>query len=417
MDNVDVINDLINDVLLTTDSLIEKINKISAIIEDYEENVDEDLVVQLIILNDKLEMFLKDFLKETKKNILLSTSIQDTAKFLISVYISKNNFNNHNVDSKEQNVEAVDSVTGYLSSLPRIISSVEEERNLCLKISMGDMDARNLLIEKNLKYVVSIAKYYQGKGLSFLDLIQEGNLGLIEAVDRYDLSKGYRFTTYATHWIRQSILKALKEKSRNIKLTRSALEQLSQLKKIQDEFYEKNNSEASVDYIATIMNIKPKRVLKLLEMQVDTVSLNQWVSAEEDTVLQDLVADEKVNLTDDLDKKFLTREIFDLLDSCNLKEIEKEVLLLRNGFYGGVCYSTAEIGKMKSKSRQRIDAIEKGALFKLRKSPLISRFSSYMDNPDKVLEDINILNLEEDEKRKRKNEYQRQVKQKKKTNK
>ena len=259
-----------------------------------------------------------------------------------------------------------DPVRMYLKEIGRInLLSTEEELELSKRVAAGDEMAKNTLAESNLRLVVSIAKRYVGRGLLFLDLIQEGNIGLMKAVEKFDYDKGYKFSTYATWWIRQAITRALADQARTIRVPVHMVETINKMARIQRQLTLELNREPSEEEIAKKMGISVEKVREVVKISQDPVSLETPIGEEDDSHLGDFVTD-KSNLTPEeyATNEILKEEIKSVL--LTLQEREQEVLELRFGLVDGTCHTLEEVGKRFNVTRERIRQIEAKALRKLR---------------------------------------------------
>ncbi len=271
-----------------------------------------------------------------------------------------------------------DPVRMYLKEIGRInLLSTEEELELSKRVADGDEMAKNTLAESNLRLVVSIAKRYVGRGLLFLDLIQEGNIGLMKAVEKFDYDKGYKFSTYATWWIRQAITRALADQARTIRVPVHMVETINKMARIQRQLTLELNREPSEEEIAKKMGISVEKVREVVKISQDPVSLETPIGEEDDSHLGDFVTD-KSNLTPEeyATNEILKEEIKSVL--LTLQEREQEVLELRFGLVDGTCHTLEEVGKRFNVTRERIRQIEAKALRKLRHPSRAKRLKDFL---------------------------------------
>lgn len=263
-------------------------------------------------------------------------------------------------------VSTADPIREYLKEIGSIaLLTPEEESDLARRKSEGDVEAGRKLVEANLRLVVSIAKRYTGRGMSFLDLVQEGNLGLMKAVEKFDYAKGYRLSTYATWWVKQSITRSLADQSRTIRLPVHMVEAVNKIRRAQRSLSVKLGREPSMEEVAEEVNMSGKRVAELIQASGDTVSLETPVGDEEGSNLGDFVADDANASTEDKAESFLLREEIDsMLQGLNPRE--REVIILRFGLETGHPLTLEEVGKRFNVTRERIRQIETAALRKLR---------------------------------------------------
>ena len=259
-----------------------------------------------------------------------------------------------------------DPVRMYLKEIGTIsLLSPEEEMDLSIRVANGDQEAARLLAESNLRLVVSIAKRYVGRGLLFLDLIQEGNIGLMKAVEKFDYDKGYKFSTYATWWIRQAITRALADQARTIRVPVHMVETINKMARIQRQLTLELNREPSEEEIAKKMGVGVEKVREVIKISQDPVSLETPIGEEEDSHLGDFVPDERNMSPEDFTtNEILKEEIKSVLET--LQPREQQVLELRFGLIDGTSYTLEEVGKKFNVTRERIRQIEAKALRKLR---------------------------------------------------
>lgn len=259
-----------------------------------------------------------------------------------------------------------DPIREYLKEIGTIpLLSAEEETELARRKSAGDEEARKCLVEANLRLVVSIAKRYTGRGMSILDLVQEGNIGLMKAVEKFDYEKGYRLSTYATWWVKQAVTRALADQSRTIRLPVHMVEAVNKVRRAQRELAVRLGREPSADELGEHLQITGKRVNELLQAAGDTVSLETPVGDEDGSSLGDFVADELNESTEDKAESYMLREEIDSM-LLGLNERERQVILMRFGLENGRPLTLEEVGRHFNVTRERIRQIETAALRKLR---------------------------------------------------
>ena len=259
-----------------------------------------------------------------------------------------------------------DPVRMYLKEIGKIsLLSLDEETELSKRIAEGDETAKNRLAESNLRLVVSIAKRYVGRGMLFLDLIQEGNIGLMKTVEKFDAEKGYKFSTYATWWIRQAITRAIADQARTIRVPVHMVETINKLSRYQRQLTLELNREPTDEELAKKMGMSPDKVREVIKIAQDPVSLETPIGEEEDSHLGDFVPDESNMSPEDFTiHEMLKEEIGDVL--LTLTEREEQVLRLRFGLDDGSPKTLEEVGQMFGVTRERIRQIEAKALRKLR---------------------------------------------------
>lgn len=269
-------------------------------------------------------------------------------------------------DLSLENLSLDDPVKVYLREIGRVpLLSGEEEIELAIKIAEGNSYAKQRLTEANLRLVVSIAKKYVGRGMYFLDLIQEGNVGLIKAVDKFDHTKGFKFSTYATWWIRQAITRAIADQARTIRIPVHVVETINRLKKVQSQLLHENGFEPSEEQIAEKMELPVERVREIMRVAQEPVSMETPIGPEEDSRLMDFIRDEDALAPDEAALKTITNEDIDSVLKT-LSPREEQVIRLRFGLKDGRCHTLEEVGMEFDVTRERIRQIEAKALRKLR---------------------------------------------------
>lgn len=273
-----------------------------------------------------------------------------------------------------------DPVRMYLKEIGRIsLLSSEEELELSVRIANGDEGAKNILAESNLRLVVSIAKRYVGRGLLFLDLIQEGNIGLMKAVEKFDYGKGYKFSTYATWWIRQAITRALADQARTIRVPVHMVETINKMARVQRQMTLELNREPSEEELANKMGISVEKVREVMKISQDPVSLDTPIGEEDDSHLGDFIKDERSMSPEEYaTNEILKEEIKNVL--MTLQEREQEVLELRFGLVDGTSHTLEEVGKKFNVTRERIRQIEAKALRKLRHPSRAKKLKDFLSD-------------------------------------
>lgn len=272
-----------------------------------------------------------------------------------------------------------DPVKVYLKEIGRVpLLSSEEEIDLAIRIANGDVQAKQRLSEANLRLVVSIAKRYLGRGMQFLDLIQEGNLGLIKAVDKFDYTKGFKFSTYATWWIRQAITRAIADQARTIRIPVHMVEAINKVKKVQSQLLHQNGHEPTPDEIADELDLPVDKVREIMRVAQEPVSLETPIGEEEDSHLGDFIPDDGAPAPADAASHTMLREqLSDVLSTLTPRE--EKVLRLRFGLEDGRSRTLEEVGKEFNVTRERIRQIEAKALRKLRHPSRSRKLKDYLD--------------------------------------
>ncbi|HAE80097.1 MAG: RNA polymerase sigma factor RpoD [Clostridium sp.] len=271
-----------------------------------------------------------------------------------------------------------DPVRMYLKEIGTVpLLSAEEELNLAKRKSEGDQHAKDRLIEANLRLVVSIAKRYTGRGMSFLDLVQEGNLGLIKGVEKFDYTKGYKLSTYATWWIRQSVTRALADQARTIRVPVHMVETINKMSKMQRKLTLELGYEPSVAELASALEMTEEKVMEIMQIAREPASLETPIGEEDDSNLGDFVADNNITTPEENVESVMLREHIDTLLQ-DLKERERQVIILRFGLEDGHPRTLEEVGKEFNVTRERIRQIEAKALRKLRNPVRSKRIRDFL---------------------------------------
>ena len=272
-----------------------------------------------------------------------------------------------------------DPVKTYLKEIGRVpLLTAGQEMALAKAARAGDAEARRALSEANLRLVVSVAKRYAGRGLPFLDLIQEGNLGLMKAAEKFEPDRGFKFSTYATWWIRQSITRAIADQGRTIRIPVHLVESINRVKKTAGDLLHKNGRESTVEEIAAALDMEPDKVRELLQLSQEPISLETPVGEEEDAHLEDFIQDEDAGVpVDEAGRQLLRRELLHVLKSLTPRE--ERVITLRFGLEDGRARTLEELGKEFNVTRERVRQIEAKALRKLRHPSRAKLLRDYLD--------------------------------------
>ena len=297
--------------------------------------------------------------------------------------VSEDDLTDEDLEITAENVDQFsdDSVRLYLREIGKIpLLSNEEEVDLAYRIVKGEKKAKDKMVEANMRLVVSIAKRYSGRGLDFLDLIQEGNTGLLRAVEKFDPDKGFKFSTYATWWIRQAITRAMADQTRTIRIPVHMVETINKVLRATRKLTNELNREPTVEEIAKEMGMEPEKIDYVMKIKQDIASLDATVGRDgddEDSVLGDFIEDEgRVSPEDAAAAQMLKEQIAEILSS--LSEREQKVVKLRFGIGGGRPHTLEEVGAEFSVTRERIRQIEAKALSKLRKHKDTKKLHEYL---------------------------------------
>ncbi len=327
-------------------------------LEDDLDDINDDDILDLELDEDDL---LNDEEDEKKSGVIIKSSgeieVTDAAK----------------------NIPTDDPVRMYFKEIGKVpLLTADEERELAIRIEQGDEEAKKKLCESNLRLVVSIARRYLNRGLSFLDLIQEGNLGLIKAVEKFDYTKGYKFSTYATWWIRQAITRSIADQARTIRIPVHMVETINKLIRISRQLLQEYGREPTSEEIAKEMGISVEKVREIKKISQDPVSLETPIGEEEDSHLGDFIPDEDIpSPVDAAAYSMLQKQLREVLDT--LSEREKKVLILRFGLDDGRPRTLEEVGREFNVTRERIRQIEAKALRKLRHPSRSKKLRDYLE--------------------------------------
>jgi len=324
---------------------------------------------------DKVEKVF-DFLEANNVDVKVSEDDQEDE----AIIDSEDDIDIEKIDlTVPDGVSIEDPVRMYLKEIGKVpLLNAEEEINLAKRMENGDQEAKKRLAEANLRLVVSIAKRYVGRGMLFLDLIQEGNLGLIKAVEKFDYSKGYKFSTYATWWIRQAITRAIADQARTIRIPVHMVETINKLLRVSRQLLQELGREPLPEEIAKEMDIPVERVREIQKISQEPVSLETPIGEEEDSHLGDFIQDDNVPVpADEAAFTLLKEQLVEVLST--LTEREQKVLRLRFGLDDGRARTLEEVGREFNVTRERIRQIEAKALRKLRHPSRSRKLKDYLD--------------------------------------
>ena len=400
---VQIINNYANLYLsndITNNSAIKNLYKLDKLFETYNYIPSPDVLLKLLESNEIISSSVTIIFNKYK-NVIISGNLEkvfDTTTIiqLVEAYLIMNNIEiKEEPENKEEETDndymTADDVKMYLQEISRIpLLTPEEERYLAKRISQGDMAAREKFIESNLRLVVKMAKKYVDRGLALLDLIQEGNTGLIIAADRFDVKRNTRFSTYATGWIRQAITRAITDKGRNIRIPSHLYYKMGKYRKIESILEGELHRKPTTKEIAERMGITETQAENIVTWQNDTLSMNYTSNDDEDNKLEEIISSqddgpETIAFTNDMQK-----EVRQILDECSsLTPNERTVIIKRFGLEDNISLTLEETGKIIGVSRERTRQIEEKALTKLRSFHKTRRLAAYTQYPDKSLEVLN----------------------------
>lgn len=400
---VQIINNYANLYLsndITYNSAIKNLYKLDKLFETYNYIPSPDVLLKLLECNEIISSSVTIIFNKYK-NVIISGNLEkvfDTTTIiqLVEAYCIMNNIEiKEEPENKEEETDndymTADDVKMYLQEISRIpLLTPEEERYLAKRISQGDMAAREKFIESNLRLVVKMAKKYVDRGLALLDLIQEGNTGLIIAADRFDVKRNTRFSTYATSWIRQAITRAITDKGRNIRISSHLYYKMAKYRKIESILENELHRKPTTKEIAKRMGITETQAENIVTWQNDTLSMNYTSNDDEDNKLEEIISSqddgpETIAFTNDMQK-----EVRQILDECSsLTPNERTVIIKRFGLEDNISLTLEETGKIIGVSRERTRQIEEKALTKLRSFHKTRRLAAYTQYPDKSLEVLN----------------------------
>ena len=409
---------------------IKQITKLSSFLNEHEIVLYPNNMTYLLENNDLIKLYLSLIFESYKTVITVGYYLDQFDDVLvisfIETYAENNNIEIKSVfdmninelsrldsqDDEEDNTYEdsdngyfeEDPTKAYLNEIGKIpLLSIEEEKELGLKILEGNEEAKNILVSHNLRLVVSIAKRYVGHGMLFLDLIQEGNMGLIRAANRFDVTKGYKFSTYATWWVRQGITRALADQGRTIRLPVHVVEKLNKFNVIYNDISRKLGRDPNSQDIADETGMSVNVVEYMMKLKQDTTSMNKHIGDEDDSELGDFIPDDKYNVETDIINSRLREDLEEAMEHVNLTERERKVIELRFGLDDGRVKTLEEIGKIYDVTRERIRQIEAKALKKLKNNHFFkTKMRDYVDpsnsfhTDEKVVKKQKSINIAQD---------------------
>lgn len=326
----------------------------------------KQVFAEIELTKEQIENLYELFVEELNIEIVDEVNSEDIEGEKKDIYIKDIEVEEETSKNEDDNfVEADDAVKLYLKEIGRYpLLNAEKEVILAKQIEAGDMHAKKILAQCNLRLVVSIAKKYMGRGLHFLDLINEGNIGLMKAIDKYDYKKGFKFSTYATWWIRQSITRAIADQAKLIRVPVHMNDTINRLKKINKEMTQRLGREPSNEELAKEMDLTPEKVSEIFRIALDPISMETSIGDDDDSTLNEFIADDRPNPDEVTKEQMLDEALEEVLDS--LGEKEALVLRLRFGLDDGETKTLEEVGRIFKVTRERIRQIEAKALRKLR---------------------------------------------------
>ena len=356
-----------------------------------------DNYVDIINSCSTINKILRDIINENKeiieKNNLEKISTDYIFQLFVEAYCTINNIDmesNETIDYdvSDSNISTLDGFRVYMNSSKSTLLTKEEEIELAKRKDVGDDRAYEKLVERNLKLVVSIAKKYYNRGLEFDDLIQEGNIGLIKAVRKYNYAMGYRFSTYATWWIRQAITRAIATQSRTIRIPVHYYEQISQYAYVKSTLTNLLQRKPTYQEMGDTLGLTLAKVIELEKNMNEPASLNKYVGDEDETELEDFIPYEGESVEEKIVNQALSESINELFDSCKISDRDKDILMKRFGINTDSSMRLEQIGKEYGLTRERVRQIVEANINKIRRSRKIKEYIHYFDNSEEISENL-----------------------------
>ena len=372
-----------------------ELEKVVSLFETIDYHPSEIMSTTLLKNNSKFSAMIGEVVKKFSRRIAKSNIEDVFPDSIMSSFVSAYAYLNKIALKTEENIveespvkqkdeSYVDNdVTLYMQSIPKQLKS-DEERELFIQMKLGDLEARDKLVKGNLRLVVSIAKRYLDKGVPFLDLIQEGNLGLIKSVERFDYERGCTFSTYATWWIKQYISNSIMNDGRTVRIPVHIHEKLAKYNKVYSKLSKKLNRNPTPEEVAQEMNLTDNQIYSIMAATTGILSLDEPVKEDSDDTLAKFLASDELSIEEQYEKSSLAKDVNDLLDNVLLKKRDIEIIKLRNGFYNNRKYNLKEIAKIFDISSERVRQIEAKAYEILRNPKYSSNIVEYLENSDSI---------------------------------
>ena len=398
--SIKLINNFIDNLVsfnLTVDESLEVFNELDKLFKKYNFTPDLDLLIKLLIKNEKLNNITTVIYKYYKYQVI-SGSIQEiftneTLIATLNAYCLMNKIEIKEDDTDELLTLDLKSPTAlYIDEVAKYpVLTPEQERELAILVSKGDEKARKKFIEHNLKLVVNVAKKYRHDDFTLLDLIQEGNVGLIRAVDKFDVEKGYKFSSYAMWWIRHSINRAIENKGKNVRVPVHQYEKLSIYNKVYESLSTRLQRTPKIEELANEMGLPKSKIIELNKIYEEELSLNNPVGEGENSEFSGSIPASQDSLEDLIANSFLQKDVHELIKKCSLTPRELEVIRMRFGFDNDKVATLDEIGQKYHITRERVRQILAKGLRKLRYSKYTKGYAVYMEYPDQAIANIDSL--------------------------